>query len=353
MITEPADFFPWTRSQPEDVLNEHTIKNGYYDKSIGPQAESISARPTIWSSIKHNRGLQLLSSLYITTLQQRQTFGAVSSASTFKPPPRATLTEPKRELWLKDLADSDIPLRRLSRTIPHGIRGKTLLDQCVAKRIPFDRAIWLVKCVGANEIRAFKRKGPNALAAGSEAKWVLEWTTNVEEFLSALIEICGSLEWKDTMNYGLQLVAHIYAESLLDKSHFLEWIISSLQTAPSHKLPIWILITQMYWNEMPTYRKFGKKLAIALCEQATQLYGQVVEANQFLWDKLSELILKLITHQPACFSFPSKWSIYTPVIEVICAANEELYQQVRQRNEDLAVFACSPSVPDQRQQILK
>lgn len=335
------------------MLNEHTIKNGYFDKSTTPQAESVSARPAIWSNVKHNRGLQLLSSLYITTLQQRQTFGAVSAASTFKPPPRATLTEPKREIWLRDLADADIPLRRLSRTIPHGIRGKTLLDHCVAKQIPFDRAIWLVKCVGANEIRAFKRKGPNALVAGSENKWVLEWTTSVEEFLNALIEVCGSSEWKDTMNYGLQLVAHIYAESLVDKSHFLEWIISSLQAASSHKLPIWILITQMYWNEMPSYRKFGKNLAVALCEQAAQLYGQVVEATQFLWDKLSELILKLIIQQPACFVFPSQWSNYAIVMEAICNTNEELYDKVRQQNKDLAAFACNSSISDSRQQILE
>ena len=129
--------------------------------------------------------------------------GTIVANCTFKPPPRVTLTDTKREAWLRDLANSEIPLRRLSRTIPHGIRGKTLLDHCLAKAIPTSRAVWLAKCVGANEIRAFKRKGAGgAFAVGGEAKWIKDWTANVEQFIEMIVSRCENAGWKVQMNYG-------------------------------------------------------------------------------------------------------------------------------------------------------
>ena len=199
----PADFHRWTGHHSEDILNESTTKNGLYDKPPAVQNESATARPAISSSLKHKSGLQILSSLLVAVLDQRQAYGATTANCTFKPPPRVTLTEPKREAWLRDLADPDIPLRRLSRTIPHGIRGKGLLDHCLAKAIPTARALWLAKCVGANEIRAFKRKGAGgAFAVGGEAKWIKEWTANVEQFVEVVLSTCGVAGWRTRTDYG-------------------------------------------------------------------------------------------------------------------------------------------------------
>ena len=202
-ILGPADFFPWTGNHAEDVLNELTTRNGFYDKSSVSQNESNTARLSVWSSLKHKSGLQILSSLFVSALDQRQTHGIVITNSTFKPPPRVTLTDTKREAWLRDLANPSIPLRRLSRTIPHGVRGKVLLEHCLSKAIPTSRAIWLAKCVGANEIRAFKRKGTGGVfTVGGEAKWIRDWTANVEQFLESIIGSCGSDDWKPKISYG-------------------------------------------------------------------------------------------------------------------------------------------------------
>ena len=201
-LSGPADFFPWTGNHPEDILTEQTTKTGFSEKAQ-TQNETNTARPSIWSSLKHKSGLQILSSLFVSALEQRQAHGTVTANSTFKPPPRVTLTDTKREAWLRDLADPTIPLRRLSRTIPHGIRGKVLLDHCLQKQIPTGRAVWLAKCVGANEIRAFKRKGTSgAFAVGGEAKWIREWTSHVEQFVESTIDSCGTANWKDLINYA-------------------------------------------------------------------------------------------------------------------------------------------------------
>lgn len=219
LYPESADFFPWTGHHPEDVLNELTTKQGFYDKAQGSQNESNTARPSVWSSLKHKSGLQILSSLFVSALDQRQLHGTTTANSTFKPPPRVTLTDTKREAWLRDLANPSTPLRRLSRTIPHGIRGRILLDHCLSKNIPTSRALWLAKCVGANEIRAFRRKGAGGVfTVGGEAKWIRDWTTNVEQFLESIFSACGSSGWRANINYGYIAILPGQSSATADKT---------------------------------------------------------------------------------------------------------------------------------------
>ena len=113
------------------------------------------------------------------------------------------MTDTKREAWLNDLASPGVSLRRLSRTIPHGIRGKLLLEQCSSKGVPISRVIWLVKCVGANEIRAFKRKGAGTIfMVGGEIKWVKDWTLAVEQFVASAVDLCGQIGWERDIDYA-------------------------------------------------------------------------------------------------------------------------------------------------------
>lgn len=143
-----------------------------------------------------------MSSLLVALLEKRQATGRVSATSTFKPPPRVTFKDKRREEWLHDLANPTVALRLLSRTIPHGLRGKGLLEQCLSKNIPSSRAVWLVKCVGANEMRAFKRKGyAGVMGSAGELKWIREWTTHVEQFVDNAIEADCDETWKAKMTY--------------------------------------------------------------------------------------------------------------------------------------------------------
>ena len=187
---------------PEDVLSVETIKYGFSDKQVLSN-EYQTARGTLWPVIKNKGGLKVLSALHASVLQERQLGGRINTPTTFKPPPRVTLTDTKREAWLRDLGDESVPLRRLSRTIPHGIRGRSLLEQCLNKGISVERGVWLAKCVGANEIRAFRRKGiGSSVAIGGELKWIREWTVQVEQFLDSVIATCGEAQWRQNMTYA-------------------------------------------------------------------------------------------------------------------------------------------------------
>lgn len=198
-----ADFFPWNGAHHEDEWSSEAITKGTWDKVNLNVPETSSAKLAIFPALKQKTGLNALSTIFMGVLTQRRHRGQINAPSTFKPPPRVTLTDTKREVWLKDLANPAISLRRLSRTIPHGIRGRTLLDQCLNKNVPAERAVWLAKCVGANEIRGLKRKGVNgAFVMGGELKWARDWTVFVEQFVDAVVAGFGENDWKNRVTYA-------------------------------------------------------------------------------------------------------------------------------------------------------
>ncbi|KAL1613069.1 RNA polymerase II mediator complex subunit [Paraconiothyrium brasiliense] len=239
-----ADLFPWTGSHPEDVLSEALVKGGISNKSQ-VHNETNTARPSLWANLKNKSGTSTLSTLFIAVLEKRQSCSRLVAPNTFKPPPRLTLRDSTRETWLHDLANPAVGLRRLSRTIPHGITGKVLLDQCLNKNIPIPRALWLAKCVGINEMRAHKRKGQ----AGT-ITWVRGWTSSVEQFLDGVIAAIGQQDWKIRITYALQLAAHLFKEHLMEEDHFMDWILKSLESCSSERLFLWLMITCIpdFWS---------------------------------------------------------------------------------------------------------
>ncbi|KAL5358219.1 mediator of RNA polymerase II transcription subunit 12 [Aspergillus floccosus] len=333
-----ADFSPWTGNHPEDVLNEQTAKQGHYDRTQVSQNESNTARPSLYAQLKHRSGLQMLSSVFAAALEKRQSHSLVNAPSTFKPPPRVTLTDNKREAWLRDLANPSVPLRRLSRTIPHGIRGKALLDQCLSKSIPVNRAVWLAKCVGANEIRAFKRKGTSgAVVIGLEAKWVREWTAHVQQFLEGLVAACGTADWKMKMTYAVGLTARLFFERLLDDEQYLGWFLSSLEAAPLNTVPVWLLMLGIYWDSIMRYRKRGRRLAEALLEKLRQITNpEHATTLRPLIDRLSLHIRTLVVEHTSSVILPNSWAKYKDLV-LSCLnmkdnTHRAIFQNVAERN---------------------
>ncbi|KAL4786458.1 hypothetical protein BJX76DRAFT_365831 [Aspergillus varians] len=351
-----ADFAPWSGNHPEDVLNEQTVKSGHYDRIQVSQNESNTARPSLYAQLKHRSGLQMLSSVFMAALEKRQIHNTVNTPSSFKPPPRVTLTDNKREAWLRDLANPSVPLRRLSRTIPHGIRGKALLDQCLSKWIPVSRAVWLAKCVGANEIRAFKRKGTSgSLAIGLEAKWVREWTSGVQQFLEGVIGTCGSAEWKSKMTYATSLTARLFFERLLDHDQYFTWFLSSLEGASLNMIPVWLLMLGIYWDSMLRYRKRGRRLAEVLLEKLRQITDfRRPTLLQPLADRLSSCVRKLVLEHTSSVILPNSWETHRDLI-LSCLKMKEntdktIFDSLMERNARVQLPKARPESTQQSAQ---
>jgi mediator of RNA polymerase II transcription subunit 12 len=222
-----------------------------------------------------------------------------------------SLTNTKREAWLSDLANPAVALRRFNRTIPYGINGKGLLEQCLAKEIPTARAIWLAKCIGANELRTLKRKGVGgALGLSAELKWVREWTMHVEQFIDATISTRSDSSWKEKVQYVVRLTYHLYVEHLLDQDHFLDWILASFESSSIERLPLWLVHLQLYWRFLVSTRKRGRRLAEAVCNSLHQI--EVDGKNQDLLTPITQrlrlLLGSLAISHTACLVMPKSWA---------------------------------------------
>ncbi|KAK8132963.1 transcription mediator subunit Med12 [Apiospora kogelbergensis] len=337
-----ADFYSWQGNHPEDKFNDNIIRFGYFDKAP-PQigSEYTSAKTPLYPAMKHKSGLHTLSTIFTTIMNQRRLGGQITSASTFKPPPRVTLTDTKREVWLKDLANPAISLRRLSRTIPHGIRGKVLLEQCLNKNVPTDRAVWLAKCVGANEIRAFKRKGVNGtFVMGGETKWIRDWTVFVEQFIESVVTAFGEASWKAKVTYAIRLATHLYAEFLMDRDHYLDWLVSGLESSNQARLPMWILIAQIYWNDLLRSRKNGRRLVAAILNHHEAIYRHPDRDVLLpLHTQLSSLLRSLLLANRENFIHPTTWSKHRDTILASSPADDNAYSRsydtIEARNDRL------------------
>jgi mediator of RNA polymerase II transcription subunit 12 len=336
-IVETADLFPWTGSHPEDVLSEALVKGGISNKSQ-IMNETNTARPSLWANLKNKSGTSTLSTLFVAVLEKRQSCSRLVVPNTFKPPPRLTLRDSTRETWLHDLANPAVGLRRLSRTIPHGITGKVLLDQCLNKNIPIPRALWLAKCVGINEMRAHKRKGQ----AGT-ITWVRGWTSSVEQFLDGVIATIGQQDWKTRITYALQLAAHLFKEHLMEEDHFMDWILKSLDACSSERLFLWLLITCIpdFWTSLISYRRRGKRLAESLLNHAERIYTSGAETRESsVLGMLESIIARVAVTKSACLLLPDDWDRYKEVLNVFAQrrAHTKICQVIPgldQRNKDI------------------
>ncbi|KAL7930403.1 hypothetical protein V8C35DRAFT_313165 [Trichoderma chlorosporum] len=344
-----ADFFPWhggNGKHHEDDWSSEAIQKGTWDR--GNQNETSTARMTISPAIKQKTGLSALSTIFMGVHNQRRHRGHVTAPSTFKPPPRVTLTDTKREVWMKDLANPSISLRRLSRTIPHGIRGRTLLDQCLNKSVPTERAVWLAKCVGANEIRAFKRKGApgGAFAIAGEFKWIRDWTVFVEQFIESVASSFGEPDWKAKLTYAIRLATNLYAEQLLDRDHYLDWITSGLEHSPQSKIPMWILIAQICWADILRSRKYGRRLVYSLLAHLHTIHTHSDKDILIqLSSQLSTLLASLIRNNPDSFIDPGLWPKYKDALEAFLPRDDKVgrdaYHYINIRNGQLSITSSA------------
>jgi mediator of RNA polymerase II transcription subunit 12, fungi type len=56
----------------------------------------------------------------------------------------------------------------------------------------------------------------------------------------------------------------------------MDWLVSSLENSPRAKLPMWLLITQVYWKDLLKYRKYGRRLSAALLNQLAEVMWSLI-----------------------------------------------------------------------------
>lgn len=252
------DYCPWEDGEDlsQKLENLGYLNKGFFESSKVSN-EYYSARnliqETLFSSSQNcNKILRELSQHLTSSYKARDdsinTIRACSYA--FRLPPRVTLTALKKDAWLKDLADPNVPLHIVSAKIPHGIRNKVLVDAMCSRNIPIPRAIWFTKCTLYSEIILMKKKSHVKNNSGSqsgigqsvcslqiiERRWLREWTQQVADYMLKFSREIGALTsheaktlYKERMDYLIAYVLAVYIEDLVDKPYFLSLVLRLLK----------------------------------------------------------------------------------------------------------------------------
>ena len=63
---------------------------------------------------------------------------------------------------------------------------------------------------------------------------------------------------------SIRLATHLYAEHLIDRDHYMDWLVAGLENSNQTKLPMWLLIVQIYWKDLLKLRRHGRRLVSAI-----------------------------------------------------------------------------------------
>lgn len=254
------DFSPWKDDihLKEKLNNLNFLNKGYFE---GPQVpnEYYSARnliqETIFSSPKNCPAILKELSQHLTKSYEvrNEVINKIrASSSNFRIPPRVTLTAQKKEAWLRDLANPEVPLANVASKIPHGIRNKVLVDAMCTKRVPLSRAIWFTKCSLLSELILLQKKLKSKLSSHNgqgqgqglpphllgelESRLVQEWTQQVTDHVFKLTKDLhtvtsndAKVRYQSKLNYLISYILTLYIEDLIDKVFFLSLIIKCLR----------------------------------------------------------------------------------------------------------------------------
>lgn len=278
--------------------------------------------------LKHWTALPAISYFLTSSMHVREASRRINTPSTFKPPPRVILTDQKRELWLRDLSNPKVSLRKLARTIPHGISGGKLLDEIFKHRVPIIRALWFIRCVGANDFRTIKRKaGPTSSLSGVEDTWMRSWTQEVLEHVEATIELYDPedyREWQSKVSYFARLLANMFYEELLHRQTLLDWLLTALASGPNSWLPVVLLLVSVFWlplTQPPLVQRLVRSF-VARYELLRDVRG--------VQGPLNTQFVRLFKSRPEAFIMPERWPSIARYLTQVVAPSA--VQSIAKRN---------------------
>lgn len=359
------DFQTWQQTTEDDHLMKLYLSKGYcaprevaMEYQVG--RSFVSPLFTVESNnqlVKTNK-LDQLNDLLSNAQLKRRDFNKVQAKIGYKPPPRMTLTENKRDIWLKRLSDPKTPLTQLSKAIPHGLRNKTLLEQCLIHNVPIFRTIWLIKCVASNEQRQLNRK-PGANVNLIIDRWVIEWTEQITTFLEEIIIDCFSSsakgDWTKKLDFSVDLTVNVYVEGLINKVTFLTWIVRYLSKLVKDReltihdlklVSVHYLFIQKFWFKIIKIDYLSKELSEAMLYLVigmneipkNEKYDKLV--TDFV-AKFHYLIRYLFYYNSDAFIIPSGWTRLKFQLKKILDVQIPLvvgqYNLIHYRNESLMV----------------
>ncbi|KAL4248177.1 Mediator of RNA polymerase II transcription subunit 12 [Abortiporus biennis] len=335
-------FYPPRPDQEEEILTETNVKNGLM-LGVAVPAEHFSAQETAHSCINSENALSDLEDLMNQIYARRMENVPSVPSSTFRLPSRVTLNETKRETWFADLANPDVPLHKLGKSVPHGAKGQDLLDLMHTNNVAIPRAVWFLRVFGGNETAGLRNK-PNY----NPTQYSVEWANVVTGYLKKqLTDIAlpmaprpgfnikqtfkGVLSdpelrerWISRFSYCLSLLKSFYSEGMVDNRTFLAWLVQQTAVCNLAQLGFVARLADEYLSGMLVCRALARPFVEASLNRLVEI--RCSSAREYLnnTEKLLEnLLMRTFLAIPSAFVNPRMWIQHSRVFAEVVSRHIE------------------------------
>jgi mediator of RNA polymerase II transcription subunit 12 len=124
----------------------------------------------------------------------------------------------------------------------------------------------------------------------------------------------------------------------------MEWLMQGLENSDQAKLPMWMIITEIYWKDLLRFRKYGRRLVAALVRHHHEIHDHPDrDILHPLLSKLTTLLNTLIVCSPENFVVPNTWPKYRDSLKSCFSSGDQARQNaflaINNRNDQLVASA--------------
>ncbi|KAG5646821.1 hypothetical protein DXG03_002198 [Asterophora parasitica] len=349
-------FYPPHVQQEEDRLTQENVKNGFV---LGNQvsAETFSAHSIIHGDLSSSATFSKLEALMNEIFIRRADNIPSIPTSTFRIPTRVTLNDSKRQAWFADLANPEVPLQKLGKSVPHGAKGHDLLDLLQSNNVDINRAVWFLRVFGANETAGLRNK-PSYNPTQYSIDWANVVTSylkkqladialpsaprpglNIKQTFKGVLSDGDSRErWMSRFVYCLKLLRTFYSEGLVDNRTFLVWMVQQMGTCNLAQTGFITRLADEYLDGILGSRPLTRPFIDACLSKLSEIRS--TSAQEFLRDTdalLKTLLQRLCLVLPDSFVSPRMWKTHSHLLadvfsDVIVEEPGDLHVEEKLRN---------------------
>ncbi|KAG1807752.1 hypothetical protein EV424DRAFT_1543731 [Suillus variegatus] len=325
-------FHPPRPGQDEDVLSDKHIKDGFLLPLPVPDEHQSAAVTFLQQDAKGGRMFDqnMLADLEhlmndIFTRKADSAFTIQSSA--FKIPSRVTMSDTKRQTWFDELANPDVPLSKLGKSVPHGAKGHDLLDLLHTNNVAIPRAVWFLRVFGANETAGLRNK-PSYNPTQYSVDWAIVVTSyikkqladialpsaprpgmNIKQTFKGVLSDAESRDrWVSRFTYCLKLLRPFYDEGLVDRRTFLTWIVIQMAACNLAQAGFVAHLADEYLDGVLEKRPLAKPLLDACIAKLNEVRTTSAQGHlNKLEEILKSLIQRICVALPDTFVSPRTW----------------------------------------------
>ncbi|KAG1837915.1 hypothetical protein DFJ58DRAFT_862003 [Suillus subalutaceus] len=327
-------FHPPRPGQDEDVLSDKHIKDGFLLPLPVPDEHQSAAVVFLQQDAKGGRMFDQTVLADLEHLMNDIFTRKADSYGCYTIPSRVTMSDTKRQTWFAELANPDVPLSKLGKSVPHGAKGHDLLDLLHTNNVAIPRAVWFLRVFGANETAGLRNK-PSYNPTQYSVDWAIVVTSyikkqladialpsaprpgmNIKQTFKGVLSDAESRDrWVSRFTYCLKLLRPFYDEGLVDHRTFLTWIIHQMAACNLAQAGFVAHLADEYLDGVLEKRPLAKPLLDACIAKLNEI--RTISAQGHL-NKLEEILKSLIQRicvtLPDTFVSPSTWLAHSSLL---------------------------------------